>query len=230
MTDINLFPHIDALSDDLCLLAIKPDTGLTGHFTVGELKAYYGATGGGGEEPEPENAYDAAFLENGDDNGALFWIATEKGTQPWVNPHLSGKVIVSMSSAYSSGHDHPDWLVDRQANSEIATGNTPNSWYQVNLKDYELQGYGVLIRARDYPANNPKSWSISASHDGVDFVQLASVLDTPLGQSQWAYTPTPNQPEYFQYWRVTQIGVSTSNDNIFCVAEIELYGKLRLKA
>jgi hypothetical protein len=42
MTDINVFPHIDTLSSDVLFLAYDPTSGLTGNFTVGELKTFLG--------------------------------------------------------------------------------------------------------------------------------------------------------------------------------------------
>jgi hypothetical protein len=225
MTDINLFPHIDVLSDELCLVAIDPATGVTGHFTVAELKTYFGATGastGVGYKFTKELIY----IEPDDTKGLAYFLGTQKNTATWQNPHDLGALICSMSSAYIPSYNVPRAIVNRQPIQDIGTANIPGSYYDIDLINKGLIPKGIYMKGRNYPANNPCNWQLLARETNSDFEVVLTVTNDPLGQNQGKYYPIAGASKKYSYYRIFQNGASSTGDNIFCVGGVELYGSL----
>lgn len=182
-----------------------------------------GGTGGG--TTPPSSGIALTYVSDGDANGLFYHLGTNGKTSGWINPHTSGIIQGSLSSAFSSAHNRPEFIFDRQVNDSIATANIPNSWYMVDLKTVKLKPNYYSIRARDFSANNPSNWIFQASNDNTTWIDLDMQQNKNLQINQWFSTPVSNNNS-FRYFRFLQNGVSTSGDHIFCVGEIEIYGTL----
>lgn len=180
-------------------------------------------TGSGGTIPPVDSVVPLTFAFSGDDKGLFYYLGSSKRTTTWSNPHLSGIVEGSMSSAYEPSFNRPDFLFDRLPNYAIATSDAPNSWYKVDLKAAKVKPNYYSIRARDYPNNNPSNWKLQGSEDGSTWTDLDSQQNRNLQQNEWS-SHSVSSSTYFRYFRLLQTGLSTNGDNYFCVGEMELYG------
>src|SRR6476646_251471 len=182
-----------------------------------------GGTDGGGSDTLSE---EFTFVAPGDDKGVFYFLGTQKGLAAWQNPHNLGAVIVSMSSAYSPEFNVPYVLVDRQPFAAIATNNTPGNYYEFDLVGKALNPSGVYIRARNYPADNPKNWRVTGKNQQTDWTEILTVSNDPLGANEGKYYPIPAQAKDFERLRVQSTGASSTGGDTFCVANAEFYGTL----
>lgn len=222
MTDINVFPHIDTLSDNVLFLAYNPESGLTGNFTVGKLKAYMGAVT---PSPEPKGI-DRFFVSNGDNSGVFFFAGTSWGTGDWGNPHSKGTVQFS-ASAILPGYGSLLSFADR-ADSDFATPNDANSWVTVDLISKRLKLTHYSIKSRSGAVSDlPRNWKMQGSNDGSSWTDLdIQVGNQSLTTSnQWITIPV-STTEFFRYFRHQQTGSTNTNAYYLTFGEWELYGTL----
>lgn len=77
-----------------------------------------------------EHLKELFFSQNGDENGALFWLGTNSRTQKFQNPHRTGKVRVSCSSP-ASRFTRFDVITGRSfvsTNQASGDGRSPAFW------------------------------------------------------------------------------------------------------
>ncbi len=145
--------------------------------------------------------------------------------QFWQNPATIAECLSSMSSCYDSLNCHPEYLTDRQPSAYIATQNVVGSSYQIYIDNYTIIPNYYSIRARDYPYNNPTGWILKGSLTSADWDTIDTVSNMPLSQNQWVSRPLTGNKNY-RFFQIVENGSSTSGDNIFCIGEFEIYGKV----
>jgi hypothetical protein len=217
MTDINLLPHIQALSDDLLLVAINPASGITGHFSVAELKAYVGGGGGSSGTPNPS---ELTYASGGDTNGLFYYLGTNGKTEEWVNPHLAGRILIEASDVLG-GQSPIESIVDRQG-SHFHTYYGTGKWIQFTLTTphfFKLKKWTYRARDND-PAYIPSRLVVSESANGTAFTQ---VDDRTMGvnMNNWYGSPPVLASSAAKIIRFT-----CPDATYFTIGEIELYGTL----
>lgn len=221
---INEFPpHENPIDDDL-LLIWDATTNSTKHVKIADLKSLFGSA----ITPTPTSKeVTLTYASNGDSNGVFYYIGSNKLTQAWSNPHTDNLITVFFSSAYDESHNNPQYLVDRQVNSLIATKNEINSYMAVDLKaDKSLILSAYSIRARNVNDRNLISWKIQGSNNNQNWIDIDTQQNNPLNASQWFSKIITGQDTAFKAFRILQTGINTNGDYILCVGELELYGKL----
>lgn len=214
MTDINLLPKIDALTDDLVLIAINPNSGVTGNFTVGELKTYFGATGG---TPTPATR-ELAYSTNGDENDLFYDIGTAGKTALWQNPHVTGLITVAASSVLG-GQSPIETLVSRTG-AFFHTGFESNPWIQFVLpatSRLSLKRWSYLSRSNDTQFI-PSRLLVSISLNGIDYQQIDD-RSFSLGVNQWF-----TSPELLSIPEAKIIRFTLPATSYFTAGRFQLYG------
>lgn len=220
MVLINSFQEVIALQDTDWFLIERPGAE-SQYFKVSlaTLKGLFGTSN------VPSRQSTLLNFQSDGDNQGVFYFLGKKGRADWANPLLAGEIAITIFSPYDTNHNNPAYLCDRQPNSAIATSNQPGSYYLIDLKNYRLKINHYSLRARDYHANNPSNWQLQGSDDLQAWLALDSQVNRNLQQNQW-FNSAVQAVEAKRYFRIISTGASSSGDNIFCIAELELYGEL----
>jgi E3 ubiquitin-protein ligase HECTD1 len=160
-----------------------------------------------------------------DTNGLLFWLGTNGKTTEYVNPHTSGKVVVTASSVNNGtlegfiGHAQPDGAheTDREPMSFVAV-QFP---LPVVVTRYTLR-HGW--HSGEYRLQN---WNFEGSNNGVEWVVLRqhvddqSLEDEEFSTASWDVNPDSLA---FSHFRILQNGENSSGEDELDVGGLELYG------
>jgi hypothetical protein len=172
-----------------------------------------------------------------DEAGVLHHIATEGGTSAYVNPHTAGRVVVSNSGLYNSGHGlgSLDRFVEGQYPSHHITDMNDDTWMAVDLgasRQLLVNHYALRHGAvgEEYLLRN---WELQGSDDGASWTTLRrhdddeSIEATDFFVSHWTVegVVTP-----YRHFRVHRHGPNADQatdavDAVSC-SGIELYGRL----
>jgi len=172
-------------------------------------------------------------FESLNDTGIIYSIATNHGQEPWTNPHISGKVIVTASShdpSLNRGNALAD-VVNAVPAISFGTQDLNGSWIQIDF------GVDYLVVPNYYRFANtrkgnchPRSWQFQGSVDGQHWIVLKThTNDTALqDNNQVVAWPILNaNSERFRFCRVFQVGRSAQGNygHLVC-AGIEIFGTL----
>ena len=222
---INEFPNYNNPTEDDILLIWDVATNSTKHVKLADLKNIFGS--GSTTTPPASNEVNLKYISDGDTNGVFYYIGTNKLTQAWRNPHTDGLIEVKQSSAFNSSYQNPPFLTDRQNSDFFCTNNSANSWFSIDLKankNLVLSAYS--IQCRSFNANHPRTWKLQGSNDENAWIDINSQSSISLNSNQWFTQSIVNTPPAYRYFRIFFNGTSSSGDNVFCLGEMELYGKL----
>jgi len=160
-----------------------------------------------------------------DTNGVLFLLGTNGRTTAYVNPHTTGKVVVTSSPIESGtlegfiGHGHP---LTHGGNNY--TNCVAGSFVALQLPlplavtRYTLGAYNVL-----------RNWNFEGSNDGVEWVVLHQhVNDQSLAAREFATASWDVNPDglAFSHFRIHQTGVNSSEQHYLMMGGLELYGRV----
>lgn len=181
-------------------------------------------TSGGSTTPTNSTAKTLTYASDGDANGVCYWIGTNYGVEGWTNPHVSGRLICSLSSSFD-GNDPPGNLVDRQNNQRPATQNAPNSWMMLDLGANKLICKYYSLKGRDAAADHLRSWRLQASNDNNSWLDLdTQTNNATINQNTWFSTGV-NSTTAYKYFRVLQTAANNGGTNIMSLGEWEFYGE-----
>jgi hypothetical protein len=110
----------------------------------------------------------------------------------------------------------------------FAMQDTANSWICYDFKDMRvtLTHYSVRSR-RDYNNNHLRSWILEGSIDCKSWVEIDHHTNDSSLSSQGAIATFPvSSSSDYQYIRLRQIDVNSSNNHHLIVNAIEFYGIL----
>jgi hypothetical protein len=185
-------------------------------------------SGGGSSEPPAPTTKELTFNSSGDANGLLYWLGTGKSSGPWQNPFTAGFVQISQSSAYSSAHDTPQNLCDRQPNETPASSNIANSYFEFDFNGLEIKPNHYSIRGRDAGANHPRNWRLLGSTSGETWAVIdEQTSNGAVTQNAWFSTAIASDT-FYKKFRFQQTGPSSSGDQVLTLGEIEFYGTVKL--
>ena len=92
------------------------------------------------------------FHRDFDQQGILFYIGTNSGTEPWKNPALTGRVKVTASSMEKG---QASYITDYKEPHECWTKDIPASWFQLDLGPNRrvLPNYYTIRHGGNYKAD-----------------------------------------------------------------------------
>jgi hypothetical protein len=167
------------------------------------------------------------------------WIGTSGHTGSYINPHICGKVVVSMSSIGASGGGTAlHKFVGQSADGYNCTGPFDQSWMAVDIgENYRMMVTGYCLRHDQHGSNAIRCWTLqgrsSVGHSEWDELichEGDTALSTQVHSS--AYWPVSNKQRNshsqsaYRYFRIVQHGPNSSNKNWLMNGGMELYGKL----
>jgi hypothetical protein len=178
--------------------------------------------------------YASAF----DQNGLLYYIGSAGGTRGYVNPHVSGDVVVTWSSIYSG---HVEYFVNNQFNNlqSLTTGTVVSDWMMVDLGAYRRisPNHYSLRHGNKYASYFLRNWVLEGKVDDSDtsawVVLREHVNDTSInavgGTCSWPVTSVGDN-QCFRYIRIRMTGFNSSNNNCLACGGIEMCGDLHISS
>lgn len=174
-----------------------------------------------------------------DTNGILYFLSTNGGTDPYVNPSESGLIQVSLShpGVYSQSMSKHNIVAHNPQTGNTFWGGTCPQWFMVDLRSKRVKPTAYTLRHGFSSANSfLRDWEFAASNDASTWVTLHSDKPTPFNKGHdtdtWTLTDS-KELKPFRYFRVLQrgnyyMGPDSSNPGApyMCIAGFELYGEL----
>jgi len=161
-----------------------------------------------------------------DDQGIIYWIATDCRRSLWDNPHAKGKVIVTVSSLEKGT------VLDfvSRTPTELWTKDVPASWLSIDLGKNRavVPNFYTLRHGANYKADSLRTWDLRGSNDGVKWTLLMRHVNDESLNSNFATNtwPVPSVTQAFRHLRILQTGHNSSNHNFLVVSGFEVYGTL----
>jgi len=165
-----------------------------------------------------------------DTNGLLFLLGTNGRTTAYVNPHTTGKVVVTASSIGGGtlegfiGHARPVTHGEHNYTNCVA-----GSFVALQLP-LAVAVTRYTLRHDAHGANYVlRNWNFEGSNDGVDWVVLRQhVNDQSLAAQQYATASWDINPDglAFSHFRIHQTGMTSYGEHHLMMAGLELYGRV----
>jgi len=166
------------------------------------------------------------YTSDFDDRGILYWIATNKGREPWTNAHLANRIKITASSIEKG---NPGDLVSREP-SELWTKDVPASWFSIDLGKTRvaIPTTYTLRHGGNYKADSLRTWDLQGSADGQNWTVLKrhtndKSLNSNFASNSWTI---PGVTKAYRYFRILQTGRNSNNHNFLVLSGFEIYGSL----
>ena len=218
---ISDFPRITARNDNDFLVIEDAATGAYKSIKVSDFIADLSSG-------SSENRTQLTYVSSGDTNGVFYYIGTNKNTETWSNPVNASRISITQSSAYDSNHTNIAGLVDRENTINFCSANVGDFYFDIDLKaDKNLILEAYSLKGRDWAANHPRNWKIQGSNGNDIWNDLDNKSGiTSINQNTWYTASISASSTAYRFFRFLSTGASSSGDNVICLGEIELYGKL----
>jgi hypothetical protein len=171
-----------------------------------------------------------------DQNGLLFYIGSAGGTRGYMNPHVSGDVVVTWSSIASNCR--VEYFVNNQFNNEYShTTDVPGSWMMVDLGATRRISPKYYSLRHDYCGGGfLRNWVLEGKMDDSDtsawVVLREHVDDTAItgrggATCSWPVTNV-GVNQCYRYIRIRMTGVDSGGTHFLLCSGMELYGNLHI--
>jgi len=169
------------------------------------------------------------YQSDWDDNGLFSYIGSRKKTTSWSNPYSIGEVTITTSQLGGMSGSVEN-LVGRVSTATWIPSNnyqTNGSWFQIDLKKYEIQPtYYTLRDSQSGGGYQLRNWVLEGSNDGNSWKTIRehtndSMITTQGMSGRWAL----ECDESFRIIRVRVTGHDAGGTYYFLFCSgIELYG------
>jgi len=166
---------------------------------------------------------------------AIFYAATEGLSQDWTNPHISGRVTVSMSTIELGTLDlavSQDEANISRDQWQLYSQNTPDSHLTIEFDAYQVRPTGIAYRSL-LAGHVPRTFKFQASTDGLSYVDLASYNNDTSSQlssggvPRFTYFSLPTPPaNYYKFFRFLANGANNTGQ-YRAGGQFRIYGSLR---
>jgi len=167
-----------------------------------------------------------------DENGILDFLATNGGTTAYVNPHTSGRVIVTASSIHR-GHGTAEGFIGRSPpttmNGFNCTNSAADSWVAIQLPLPVILTMYTLRNGFPHMASVLRNWNFEGSNDGVTWVVLRThVNDASLAAQahSTASWDVDSGGRAFSRYRIHSTGPHSHGNHHLAMGGLELYGSV----
>jgi hypothetical protein len=123
----------------------------------------------------------------------------------------------------------PENVLDASYEGEWSTNNESESWIAVEFLKHqiELTDYSIQTFAGREGTTHLKSWRLEASNDGIEWITLDQVMDSPLlNQPNAIASRRTRAMGCFRRFRIYQMGPNWFGTNCLTLKRIEIFGKV----
>jgi len=159
-----------------------------------------------------------------DTNGLLYFLGTQGGKQPWMNPVQRGLVEVKSSSLMSDSQ--PLSSICGRVAVRCVTKPHQKSWMLIHLKDVKIKLTKYSLRHyNSWDTEALRYWNLEGSNDGISWVPLRQHLDDrSLRKSGMPHTWSIDTSIFYSYFRIYMTGRNSNNHWYLACSGLELYG------
>ena len=175
-----------------------------------------------------------AYQHDGDDCGLLYYLGTQAYTQPFSNPHLAHRCVVTFSSLQVG---QVSMVTSRRRDVSLWTHNRAGSWMEVdvdpgNTGTLLVPSHITLQHGYDRPVDSLTNWLLEGSTDRWQWdtlLEKRGVIAFRQGYEKRTWALPSTIVKGYRMLRVRIIGRDSSERTEFlCVGGIELYGELHV--
>ena len=174
------------------------------------------------------------FSHCGDENGVVYYMATNQGTERWQNPHKLGRIQVSCSSPPSRWTSLPAIVNRTFVTNNFASGSEgAPAWWMIDLGIRQRLMCNYYSLQTDGSANVIGDWELQGSVDKVNWTMLRSHENSRATFTQgggkefsWPVDLSTQVHPGYRYFRLVVSGPSAAQSHKFSLSGIELYGYL----
>jgi hypothetical protein len=173
------------------------------------------------------------FVSDFDENGILNFLATSGGTTAYVNPHTTGRVIVTASSMHAQTRDAdgiPGFIgrsPPAAAKRHSYTDNEVDSWVAIQLPLSVILTMYTLRHGLNNTNAVLRNWNFEGSNDGVTWVVLrqhvndASLAERAHSTASW---DVDSGGRAYSRYRIHSTGKDSHRNHYLAMGGLELYG------
>ena len=144
------------------------------------------------------------------------------------NPVHEGLVAVRCSTSVTNGS--LENLFDYDWSGFVATSNTSNSWYCIDMMKYQVALTAYTLKSRQGESNNdPVNWVVEGSTDNLNWTVVDTRQTDVMKGSNAVHTfelKIDGEPTPYRYIRFRQPAHNSGGNDFFNIANIELFGRL----
>lgn len=158
---------------------------------------------------------------------AFYLLGTDNYTASYANPHTSGKVAVTTSTAITYAD-----TIQYGNTVDAVVGPAAGSWWKVDL-NADSSGRQLVLTHLSFRQrvgtwasyNKMQACTIEGSPDDSAWTTLATVTDGGMNEADSSWTDIPLSAGLaYRYVRLTMNGLDTSGAYYLCIGGIELAG------
>jgi ankyrin repeat protein len=171
---------------------------------------------------------------NAENEGILFWLGTNGGTEDWQNPAEKGLVRCACSS--KMGNSKPmDALCGRET-VRCVTQNKPDQWVSIDLVNKYVVPTAYMLRHYiSFDTEALRNWRLEATNDDTNWYILSThveddKLKTKGGTYTWELSQLAGLQTPFRRFRISQTGQNSNRHHYLACSGIELFGKVYSEA
>ena len=164
------------------------------------------------------------FDSLGDENGIIYHLGTQYGTEAFSNPVGRSLVDVTMNTSPSAGTEAA--TVDRGPNQNNSMYYSNAWWVRYDFKKtayMRVQSYSIK---QNSSTRTMRGWNLQGSHDGVLWKNVDVRTDIGYLSNENRHWIVNQPTDFYRYWRVYRTQTMNGGYNYFGFAEIEFYGEV----
>ena len=174
------------------------------------------------------------YQHDGDDAGLLYYLGTQGYTQPFSNPHLAHRCVVTFSSLQVG---QVSMVTSRRRDVSLWTHNRAGSWMEVDVDPANtgtllVPSHITLQHGYDRPVDSLTNWLLEGSTDRWQWdtlLEKRGVVAFRQGYEKRTWALPSTIVKGYRMLRIRIIGRDSSERTEFlCVGGIELYGELHV--
>jgi hypothetical protein len=165
-----------------------------------------------------------------DKNGVVYWLGSNRYTQEWKNPGMTGIVRATSSPlAMQPSPSAPAWAALGRDVTRCVTQPSKESWFCFDFVNIWIKPTAYTLRHYDsWDQEALRDWKLQGSNDGKKWSKILShKKDESLNKKGATHTwQLPKVKKSYRMFRILQTG-KNSNGHWFCaLAGFEIYGKI----
>jgi E3 ubiquitin-protein ligase HECTD1 len=167
------------------------------------------------------------FVSDFDENGILNFLATNGGTTAYVNPHTTGRVIVTLSSKNQSYATEGGFIGHLPAERHHSTSDAAGSWVAIQLPLPVILTMYTLRHGFPHTTHTLRNWNLEGSNDGVAWVVVrthvndASLAEQAHSTASW---DVDSGGRAYSRYRIHSTGKDSRGNHYLAMGGLELYG------
>ena len=177
-----------------------------------------------------------SYASDFDTNGLIYYIGSNGGTCPWVNPCRHSLVTVASSDGAKLPYGKLEDMLSRDAAPRNChTKDRPSSWFAIDLGVRICVRKYSLRHARGYGTSALRNWELQGSKDGSVWQSLVQhvadeSLDQPGSCASWDVPPVasdeecPKDSQGWRYVRILNTGPNAAGKDYISISGFEIYG------